>query len=389
MPRLLMALSYYHPYVSGLSEYARIVARGLTRSFEVTVLTGRHDPALAVAETIDGVRVERAAPWLFLHKGYLSFDLFRRFARLVRETDLVNLHLPMLEAGALASMVPSRTPLVVTYQCDLAATGHLVDRMAVAAVRASARMAMRRADRIVVLSRDYASGSRVLAGFEATTQPIFPPAKEPPGGYLPNLRDASTRPRRVGFLGRFVREKGIETILDALPLVAARIPDVRFVLAGERIHVAGGSMFDELRMKIERCRPNLEMPGSLPEESLAGFYASLDVLILPSQNAYEAFGMVQVEAMYAGVPVVASDLRGVRVPVNATGSGELCIAGDAASLAQAILRVFDRDWDRVAIRDRAAALFGTERTLADYEALFGRLLSSHRPAPDDAVPERP
>ena len=88
--------------------------------------------------------------------------------------------------------------------------------------------------------------------------------------------------------------------------------------------------------------------------------------------------MVQVEAMYAGVPVVASDLRGVRVVVNATGSGELCNPGDAASLSQAILRVLERDWDRAAIRNRAAALFPTEKTLVDYEALFGRLLALHR-----------
>ena len=328
MPRLLLVLNYYFPYISGLSEYARVVARGLTRSFEVTVLTGRHEPALPVAETIDGVRIERAAPWVFLHKGFLSFDLFRRFYRLLRDADLVNLHLPMLEAGLLARMVPTRTPIVLTYQCDLAAGHQLLDRAAVAAVRGSARMAMRRADGIVVLSQDYAAGSPVLAGFEAKMQPIYPPAKEPSGGYLPNLRTSATRPRRVGFLGRFVKEKGIETILDAIPLVVARLPDVQFVLAGEQTHVAGGSVFNGLDTKIARCRPHLEMPGPLPEERLAEFYASLDVLILPSENAYEAFGMVQVEAMYAGVPVVASDLRGVRVAVNATGSGELCNPGD-------------------------------------------------------------
>lgn len=62
---------------------------------------------------------------------------------------------------------------------------------------------------------------------------------------------------------------------------------------------------------------------------MAEFYSSLDVFCLPSINPLEAFGMVQIEAMLCGVPVVASDLYGVRTIVGNTGMGLVCKKGDA------------------------------------------------------------
>jgi glycosyltransferase involved in cell wall biosynthesis len=81
--------------------------------------------------------------------------------------------------------------------------------------------------------------------------------------------------------------------------------------------------------------------------------------------------MVQVEAMYSGVPVIASDIPGVRVPVGVTGMGKVVPPRDSAALAEAIVAVLD---DREAyVRSQAGleGLFGVERSLDYYEALFG------------------
>ena len=370
-PRLLLALTYYYPYVSGISEYARLIAEALVPHFRVTVLTGRHRRGLPDAETVNGVEVVRSPPLVFLHKGYLSTAFVRTFHRLARRADAVNLHVPMLEAGLLARLMPRDVPLVVTYQCDLAFTGSWLDQLAVRAVRASARIAMARADAVAVLSHDYAAGSPLLARVAAKTHEIFPPVKDA-GAASPAHRDPAPR---VGFLGRFVKEKGIDVLLAAIPLVQREIPDVRFVLAGEFRRVAGGGMYDAIEHTLARLSA-VDVTGSIDPDALGAFYASLDVLVLPSINAYEAFGMVQVEAMTAGVPVVATDLRGVRVPIARTGAGILVPPGDPEQLARGIVEALRRSWDREAIRTTARDVFSTERASSAYRVLYERLIGA-------------
>jgi glycosyltransferase involved in cell wall biosynthesis len=72
---------------------------------------------------------------------------------------------------------------------------------------------------------------------------------------------------------------------------------------------------------------------------MAPFYANLDVLLVPSLNSTETFGLVQIEAMMQGTPTVASNLPGVRVPPTLTEMGLVVPIGDSEALAKAILRI--------------------------------------------------
>jgi glycosyltransferase involved in cell wall biosynthesis len=118
--------------------------------------------------------------------------------------------------------------------------------------------------------------------------------------------------------------------------------------------------------------------GFLPDEALSDFYASLDVFVLPSVNPLEAFGIVQVEAMMCGVPSVASDIPGVRTPVQNTGFGEIVAPRDAHGIGVALTRLRTDPPDRSAGARRARELYGADRTLDDYEALLSGLLRERR-----------
>ena len=334
--RILTILNYYHPHLSGLSEHARRIAEGLVRGGrQVTVLTGRHDPGLPKEELLHGVCVVRADPWFFLHKGYVSGELFSLFQELSPAADLLHLRLPMLEGGPLAMAASSQMPVVASYHCDVTAqhSGNAVDLAAVEAVRFSARLCLRRADRITVTSVDYAASSPVLGGFESKWTVIHPPDDAP--AFRPRVAAPAGAPR-VGFLGRFAAEKGLDILLDAIPQVLRQVPGAHFVLAGNHTSVAGGSEYRRLKTRIDAAGAALEIPGVIPAAALSDFYRSLDVFVLPSVDSYEAFGIVQVEAMKAGVPVVATNRPGVRVPLTLTGNGILVPPGDAAALAGAI-----------------------------------------------------
>jgi len=342
--RILNVLSYYVPHISGLTEAVRLTSERLAadHEFDITVLTMRHKRELPARENIAGVSVVRATPLVNLHKGFLSVDFLGQYRDLVRHTDLVHLHVPMLEAGVLAFLTPRSVPLIASWYCDLAPSARwsVVDRLAIAAVQRSCAACCRRAERVCVLSEDYAAGSALLQPFSDKLEVVYPPdnASE---SLRPRSPARDGRAPRIGFLGRFVEEKGIDVLLKAAPKVLRRFPAAQFVLAGDYQHVAGGSEYERLKQQIDALGERVVLPGTLPHDELFDFYRSLDVFVLPSVNAYEAFGIVQVEAMKAGVPVVASDLRGVRVPVQTTGNGVLAPPGDAEQLASAIVSVLE------------------------------------------------
>jgi len=100
------------------------------------------------------------------------------------------------------------------------------------------------------------------------------------------------------------------------------------------------------------------------------------VLAVTSLNCTEAFGLVQVEAMLSGEPVVGSDLPGVREAVRRTGMGEIVPPADPAALAAALVRVIQRRQEYVRPRDQVARTFDMSQSVRQYEALFAELLAA-------------
>ncbi len=368
--RILIVVNYFHPYMSGVSEYARAIAASLAKHHEVTVLTGKHLPHLPNQEVCDGYTLFRAEPLLFLDKGYISPAFVSTFKQLARQSDVINLHLPMLESGLL-SILTSR-PLLVTYQCDMAIVGRALSRLAVMGVRLSMRLTLARARAIVVLSKEYAISSALVKGYHDKLVVVAPPNR-----FDGEVMGTQERPESgnliCGFVGRFVLEKGIGTIVEAARLL--KNEPVEFWLAGDYKDVAGGSVFDRIKSDIESLGGKVRLLGRLSNEELINFYRSIDVLLLPSTNRFEAFGMVQMEAMTFGATVVTSDMPGVRETVRKTKIGQLCEPGSGPSLADAIQRAqverasLSREEVRIAVRRE----FGNEKFIADYLTLVDKL----------------
>ena len=369
--RILLVLSYYDPYISGVSEYAKMLAEGLAAHHDVTVLTGRHIHTLPLAEVIGGVTVVRAKPLFFLHKGYVSLDLALKFRRLARNAEIINFHLPMLDALWLTPLAPRRARFITTYQCDVQSVGGWLDRLAVWAVNFGARTCIRRSEKVVALSDDYAAGSDILSKQSVPIVEGYAPIKDTGLPSINRLGNEGAFPI-VGFLGRFVVEKGIDVLIRAFERVRLLYPNARLLLGGDYKTVAGGSIYPQLKSSIDALGDCVQLLGRIEEADLPDFYACLDVFVLPSINAYEAFGMVQVEAMLAGVPVVASDMRGVRVPIQLIGAGNLALPGSDQSLASAIIDAVsvERRQDRAAVRQAALKIFSNQAFIDRYLALI-------------------
>lgn len=384
--KVLLVLTYYRPHTSGLTIYAERLATGLAdRGHDVTILTSHFDAGSPRRESHGRLHVVRVPVWLRVSKGVVMPAFGWVATRLVRRHDVISLHLPQLDAAgvALRARLFGR-PTALTYHCDLALPPGAINRAANLAVDAMNHLAGHLADRVVAYTEDYAAHSPFLRRMKHKTVVIPPPVD-----MAEATRDmVDTWKRRwlppgggpvIGMASRLATEKGVELLVAALPRILARFPHAVVLFAGQHENVLGEAAYAAtIGRALTPFSGHWRFVGVLDPAAMAAFFRVIDVIVVPSVNATESFGLVQVEAMLAGTPSVASALPGVRQPVLQTGMGEVVPVGDVDALGEALLRVLQHRAAYCRSREEVARLFGTERTLDGYEALFTRLLDERR-----------
>ncbi|MEW6233205.1 MAG: glycosyltransferase family 4 protein [Chloroflexota bacterium] len=378
--RILLALTYYRPHISGLTIYGQRLAQALAaRGHQVTVLTSHYAKELPYEEAVDGVRIVRVPVLFRISKGVIMPGFPLTAWKLINSSDVVSVHLPQLEGGLLAFMCRflARKKTVLTYHCDLQLPPGWFNRLIDRVVYLDNRLAASWAHQIVAYTQDYATHSPLLSQFLDKIRVIYPPVcLDPPtqkGKSELKERMGLDGKRVIGFAARFAAEKGVDHLLHALPQILTEIPDVKVVFAGEYRNVIGENVYERLQPLIKQYQEHLVFLGVLPQSQMANFFSLCDVLAVPSVNPTESFGLVQVEAMLCGTPVVASDLPGVREPVRVTGMGEIVPVADEPALAAALTRILKDKYSYVKSREVIKAIFDLEATVAEYERLFHEL----------------
>ncbi len=381
--KVLLVLTYYHPHVSGLTIYVKRLATALAqRGHQVTVLTSRYDRSLPAEEVIDGVRVVRAPVMLRVSKGVIMATFPILAWRLIREHDVVSVHLPQFEASLLGLLGKlAGRPVVLTYHCDLQLPRGWFNRVVDQVVFVSNYVAGHLAQAAVAYTRDFAQHSHFLSRFlhkvRVIPPPVLMPAPDPEAiEAFRAERDLLDRPV-VGMAARLATEKGVEVLIEAMPRLLEDLPRLKVLFAGQYEHVMGEeTYYHRLMPLVERLGPeHWEFLGVLTQQQMPAFFAACDVLVVPSLNSTESFGLVQVEAMLCGTPSIASNLPGVRQPPVMTGMGEVTPVGDSKALAEAILRVIQHPDDYAQPRPFIEDMFNMERTVSGYEELFEALVA--------------
>lgn len=188
------------------------------------------------------------------------------------------------------------------------------------------------ADEIVSYTHDYAKTSVFLKHFQQKIIYVLPPIKIEKS--KTKILKTKNLNKIVGFVGRIGWEKGIEFLIRAMENVGATLE-----LAGPYKEVVGDDTYKKLKYLINK---KVKFLGPLNRQKIGEFLSTIDCLVLPSTNNLETFGIVQAEAMVCGCPVVASNLPGVRVPVQLTGMGKIAKIGDSQDLAKQINEVLSK-----------------------------------------------
>ena len=330
-PRLTIGLAYYYPYTSGLTEAAGRLAEELVeRGWDVHVVTTQHDRDLGRHTVVGGVSVRRCRAIMSAGRAPVSPSFAISLIRSAWQSDVTLLHLPLPEAGLVAALVP-KGRLYTFYHCDPASLQVPGEAALLKILDASSRVALRRSRHTITTSTDYAEHSRLAEEFERANVVIPPPCVERRLGE-PTFRETE-RGIHVGFLGRIVEEKGLRYLVEAFRSIDD--PDARLLVGGDFDELAGGSVISSVS-RAAGGDPRIRFLGFIDDDRIPDFYASLDVFVLSSIDSFEAFGIVQVEALMAGVPVISTDLPGVRTVAAQLGVGKVVPRRDSKALGRAL-----------------------------------------------------
>jgi glycosyltransferase involved in cell wall biosynthesis len=382
--KILTVLTYYRPHTSGLTIYAERLARAFARrGHQVTVMTTQYDPSLPREEVLDGVKIIRVPVAARISKGVIAPTFGPVATKLVAQHDVVQMHLPQFDAPGVAFRGRLfGKPAVLTYHCDLLLPPGVFNRFVNSVVNFQNNMAGLLSNHIVTYTQDYADNSPYLSRYASKLTPILPPVELPrplPGAVQAFAAEHRVDERKpvIGMAARFAAEKGVEVLLDALPIILKKYPKAQVLFAGTYQNVMGEQAYSDRlmpRIREYEIAGHWTFLGNLDPVQMAAFYPNLDVLTVPSLNSTEAFGLVQIEAMMNGVPCVPSALPGVRQPVIMHGMGRVAKIGDAADLAESILHVLNEPQKFKGDIEALKKSYDPDSIAQAYEKLFTNLM---------------
>ncbi|HET6472288.1 MAG TPA: glycosyltransferase family 4 protein [Pseudomonadales bacterium] len=368
----------YYPRFGGVTEHVHATATELARrGHDVRVITSRFRTDPPVTLPVDRIGRNLLIPY---NRAFVDFTigiglkrqlrtLFRRY-----DFDVIHTHCPAAPSLPLIAVGAADCPQVGTF--------HMTGRNALQDLfRAPLTKRMALLDARVAVSETarecaehYFGGSYhvIPNGIDVER---FHPDNEP--------FEKWRTPDRVNivFVGRLDPRKGVDDLVAAVPGVVERTRGrARFLIVGDSY----------LRARLEASvradmREHVVFVGAVPPSDLPRWYATADIFVSPA-TGNESFGIVLVEAMAAGRPVVCSDIPGYRTVVTPDVNAVVHAPGDVEALTDALSRLVDDDDRRttLAINGRKRALeFAWPRVTDRLEELYRTLLARSGDTPSD------
>ncbi len=368
--RVLHVYKDFYPVLGGIENQLMLLTRELSRlpGMEVETLV-TNTGSRTIVEDFGRVRVTKAGRIATVASTPISLALFREVRR--RRYDIIHLHFPY-PLGEIASLLRGRARrIVITYHSDVVRQKLIL--------RFYHRLLLRvlsRADAIIASSPNYIETSQYLPRFREKCHVIpfgvdvsfFRPGTgtEP----VPDVLKAYLPPF-VLFVGKFRYYKGLHYLVEAL----------RHIPVGTLVLVGTGPEESALRSQVSRLGldSRVAFVGHVGEPLLPSFYQASRVFVLPSCERAEAFGVVQLEAMACGLPVVSTEIGTGTSYVNVNDETGLVVPpSDPAALAQAINRLLENETLRRAMsraaRNQVELRFTKERMVESTASLYKRIL---------------
>lgn len=329
--KILQAAKWYAPEVGGIETVATAITAAVENKADMKILVCSGSKNKERGVTDEGVYIYRAKTPFRICSTPISFDYLKAFRRMSKDVDIIQLHAPFpLSDLALFLGIRSRKKKkALWYHSDV-----IKQKKLMFFYRPLLKWMLRKVDRIYVASRSIAEQSEYLGKHMDKVEVI--PFGISTNDYdrapkYPILTNALFNKNNVKilFVGRLVYYKGIDVLIEAMAKTD-----------GAELFVIGGGELDnvlEKRADSLGIKDKIHFMGRIEKEELLAAFSDCDFFVLPSVSRAECFGLVQLEAMVYGKPVINTSLPTAVPEVSVHGQTGLTVEpGNIDELAQAI-----------------------------------------------------
>ncbi|MHB9094173.1 MAG: glycosyltransferase family 4 protein [Eubacteriales bacterium] len=381
MKILMLSWEYPPKNVGGLAQHVYHLSKAIAKhGAEVHVITVGGNDAVPY-EDHDGVKVHRVNPYSLstpdfrtsiLHLNFSLLEYAVALANSLKNVDVIHAHDWLVAHAGRALKHSFQLPLVATIHATEYGRNNGLHNDNQRYISDVEWWLTYEAWRVIVCSTYM---QRELNGFFQL--PVDKITVIPNGVTVEDFPAKSNymtrnREKYIFFIGRLVREKGVQVLIDAAPRILARFPEARFIIAGK------GPFEEHIRARIRErgLEHRIQLAGYVNDQMRNRYFKQSSVAVFPS--LYEPFGIVALEAMAAGTPVVVSDTGGLSEIVEHGIDGLKCYAGSPDSLADNIMAILgdSRVAERLKINgyDKASRKYSwfaiAGRTLQVYEEVI-------------------
>ena len=329
--KILQINKLYYPVIGGIEKVVQQIAEGLSSRTDMKVLVCQKKGKYK-AENINGAEIHRASSFGVAFSTPLSLDFFRKFNKLKKDRDIIHIHMPFPLADIALCLFGFKGKVVLWWHSDIVRQKKLMFFY-----KPFLTKLLKRADLIIAATEGHINGSDYLPqyrdkcvvipfgvddGWLKKSETVLPAKKE------------SDTPVRFLFVGRLAYYKGCDVLINAF----ANVNGAELFIVGE------GPLESKLKEQTETLglSNKIKFLKNISDSELPQQFAGSDVFVLPSVAKSEAFGLVQIEAMAFGKPVINTRLPSGVPYVSLDGQTGLTVPpSDVNALTVAMQKLVD------------------------------------------------
>lgn len=351
--KVLQINKLYYPVTGGIERVVQQLAEGLKDETDMKVLVCKEKGKTSV-DSINGVMVYRAGSFGVFSSLPLSFSFIWELRKLSKDRDILHFHMPF-PLGDIACLLSGyKGKVIVWWHSDIVRQKKLMKLY-----QPIMNRFLKRADVIIVATQGHIQGSKYLRPFKDKCV-IIPfgvdkKIEQQADKWYQNKKQEIKKTITFLFVGRLVYYKGCKVLLEAFK----EVKDAKLIMIGN------GPMELELKNLVQsyNIQDRVQFLGNIKEEELVEYFKFCDVFVLPSIVRSEAFGLVQIEAMVYGKPVINTNLpSGVPYVSLNHITGLTVPPGNKKALARAMNWMVEHKEERLKMGERAR-----QRVKMEYE----------------------
>ncbi|MCX5696557.1 MAG: glycosyltransferase [Candidatus Omnitrophica bacterium] len=353
--RIIHTPARFYPYIGGTEQVVYHLCKGLVKKGHQIRVICANEPAIGDG-VIEGIEIKRIPYCCKVANSNITPALFKELVR--EDFDIIHTHLPhpwSADISAIVSLFKDK-PLFLTYYNDIIGEG-INSPIANLYNLTALKFLLRRARKIFIAHKGYLKVSSFLRPF--TGKIIISPFGVDPGKFKPDFAAKGDNTVTIFFLSKldgFHRYKGLDYLLPAVKR-SVKNNAVELYIGGE------GELADYYKLWVKRngLEEMVHFLGFIRDEDLAKYYNLCDIFVLPSvSSGQEGFGLVALEAMACGKPVIVSNVVGIADDVSKEKAGLVVEPGNIGDLAEAIQYLCFSKGERKIMGENACNLVNKE-----------------------------